>query len=116
MSTLERITWTVLVTAALAAVYFMPESVLRADLCVFKALTSVECPLCGMTRGMHLASRGDLAGAASLNPMGIVLVAVLLGTIPMLWLGRPSPAFLRILGVFLASGFLAGWVLRLIAA
>ena len=114
MSTKERIIWTAAIGAALAAAYFMPASVLGMDLCLFKRLTSVECPFCGMTRSMHLAARGDISSALTQNPMGVVLVLVLLAMLPVIWRGGPTPATIKLLSMFLAAGFLAGWLLRLI--
>ncbi|MBP7586211.1 MAG: DUF2752 domain-containing protein, partial [Spirochaetes bacterium] len=50
MKTQDRIIWCGLIVAALAAAYFMPAAVLDADLCLFRRITSLECPFCGMTR------------------------------------------------------------------
>jgi len=42
-------------------------------LCVFRNATGIPCPACGATRSLELLWRGDLAGAAALNPVGILL-------------------------------------------
>lgn len=110
----ERIIWAAAIGGVLAAAYFMPASVLGMDLCLFRRITTLECPLCGMTRSMHLASHGDMAGALSHNPMGVVLVLGLIALVPLVLRGGPGPATVRTAGIFLAGGFLACWLLRLI--
>jgi hypothetical protein len=114
LKTPERIIWTAAIGSALAAAYFMPASVLGMDLCLFKRLTSVECPFCGMTRSVHLAAHGDISSALTYNPMGVVLVLALLVMVPVIWRGGPGPATIKVFTMFLAAGFLAGWLLRLI--
>jgi hypothetical protein len=42
--------------------------------CPLRATTGAPCPFCGMTRGVGRALRGDLAGAALLNPGSVLLV------------------------------------------
>lgn len=44
--------------------------------CLFRELTGVECPACGLTRSVSCALRGDIAMAVSYHPAG-VLVAFL---------------------------------------
>ncbi len=47
-------------------------------LCVFRNATGIPCPSCGATRSLELLMRGDIAGAAGLNPVGILLGLALL--------------------------------------
>lgn len=42
--------------------------------CPLRTTTGVPCPLCGMTRGVGDAVRGDLGGAVVHNPGSVVLV------------------------------------------
>lgn len=44
--------------------------------CPLRALTGVPCPLCGATRSVVLASRGD-AAFLTLNPVWVVVLAAL---------------------------------------
>jgi hypothetical protein len=44
--------------------------------CPFLAMTGHPCPLCGGLRAVHALTRGDLAGAVSLNLMVVVLVVL----------------------------------------
>ncbi len=84
MNRIERTIWIVLILAALAAAYALPESVLNTDLCVFKKLTGLDCPLCGMTRSMHAAARLDFAASAEHHILGPPLFVLLLLAIPFL--------------------------------
>lgn len=43
--------------------------------CVFRAVTGVPCPFCGMTTAMLALSHGDIGGALAANP-GAPLLAV----------------------------------------
>lgn len=75
-----------MIFAALAAAYALPESVRNADLCVFKKLTGIDCPLCGMTRSMHAAARLDFASAAEHHILGPPLFILLLAAVPVMLL------------------------------
>lgn len=46
-------------------------------LCPFKAMTGLDCPLCGATRAAHQLFRGNVVGAADFN-LVFVLAAPLL--------------------------------------
>ncbi len=116
MKTQERIIWSGLIVAALAAAYFMPAAVLDADLCLFRRITSLECPFCGMTRSVHLAVHGEISAAAAHNPMGVALVIALAAALPFIWRGGIGGAAARFGAAFLAGGLLAGWFLKLIFA
>lgn len=55
-----------------------------STLCLFKNVTGIPCPSCGVTRSIMLLLQGDLMEALQMNPIGI-LAALLLFTIP-LWI------------------------------
>ena len=52
--------------------------------CLFKNVTSLPCPSCGITRSVLLIIHGDLSGARSMNPLGFVAATALI-TLPV-WL------------------------------
>jgi hypothetical protein len=52
------------------------------ELCSFRRMTGMDCAGCGMTRCFISLGHGDLSGAWSYNPAGILLYAVVLFQIP----------------------------------
>ncbi len=42
--------------------------------CPFRALTGLPCPLCGMTRAVTAAMRGDIIASLRFQPAGILLL------------------------------------------
>lgn len=46
--------------------------------CVFKKVTTLPCPSCGSTRSMKAILEGDLVAGFSWNPMGYLLLMMLL--------------------------------------
>ncbi len=65
--------------AALAAAYAWldPATFPLFPKCIFKSLTGLSCPGCGLQRAIHAALHGRFAEAWSYNAMLPVLVAVL---------------------------------------
>jgi hypothetical protein len=65
--------------------------------CVFKTLTGLPCPTCGVTRTVIALSRGDVARALFMNPLAAVACGVGLlyllyaGTVLLLGLPRLRP-------------------------
>lgn len=49
-----------------------------ATVCLFKNITGIPCPSCGITRSLLLLISGDLQGAALMNPLGLFAAAALL--------------------------------------
>ncbi len=52
-----------------------PETTRILPQCSFKALTGLDCPGCGMTRGLHALLHGDLLRALSHNLLLVVIIA-----------------------------------------
>lgn len=46
--------------------------------CLIRQFLHIPCPSCGSTRALMRVLNGDIVGAAMLNPIGIVLLFVLL--------------------------------------
>ena len=86
--------------------------------CAFKAMTGLDCPGCGMTRGLHALMNGDVLRAFSHNALLIVLLvatAIYVG-----WnaiasrIGRQQLRFefKRRTWIAVGLGVLAFWILR----
>lgn len=61
--------------------------------CIFKAMTGLDCPGCGLTRAMHALVHFDLYRAFRMNAFFIVSVPLV--TLLMWRLYRPLPAVLE---------------------
>lgn len=63
--------------------------------CPLKAMTGLDCPLCGATRATFALLRGDLGTALDFNALYVVLVPVVV-VVAGLWLmRRRTPAVLQ---------------------
>lgn len=45
--------------------------------CMFHAFTGLYCIGCGLTRGLHALVHGDIAGAFAMNPLGMLMLALM---------------------------------------
>ena len=67
--------------------------------CPFHAMTGLNCPGCGATRGMHALLNGDILGALHFNALLLVFVPLMIYGIAALALygirgrGLPAPRF-----------------------
>jgi hypothetical protein len=63
--------------------------------CVFRKLTALDCPGCGMTRGTYALLHGRVADAFAFNPVGMILLPlamIALGIEVLGWVrGKPMP-------------------------
>ena len=48
----------------------------KIPLCIFKDLTGIECPLCGMTRACYSIMHLHFASAFSYNPLSLMLPVI----------------------------------------
>jgi hypothetical protein len=44
------------------------------QLCIFKLMSGMPCPGCGLTRAVVLAMHGDLTGSLYFHPLGVLFV------------------------------------------
>ena len=81
-----------LVAAIVLAVLYQrgPDGVAWFPACSFHRLTGLHCPGCGMTRAVHATLHGRIGEAFRFNPLGMILVPVLL-----IWLGLRIPGWIR---------------------
>ncbi|HEY9006732.1 MAG TPA: DUF2752 domain-containing protein [Ohtaekwangia sp.] len=84
----RKIYW-ILALLSLAGYSWVGYHVLMHDhatvtVCMFKNITGVPCPSCGITRSVLSLLQGDLYHAVMINPLGI-LAALLLIIVP-LWM------------------------------
>lgn len=105
--------------AALAAAYAWldPATFPLFPKCIFKSLTGLSCPGCGLQRALHAALHGRLAEAWSYNAMLPVLAAVLVVYATSgLWRGRLPRLWAALNSAWAAMAVLAmivlWWVLR----
>lgn len=74
---LKNVLRTISVIIVLAGIYYIAVSVMdRGIPCVFRLVTGLECPGCGMTRALRAAAQGDLAGAFRYNVLSVTLLPV----------------------------------------
>jgi hypothetical protein len=114
-SPIERAIWIAIIAGLFLTAYFIPESVARCNLCVFKMITGIDCPLCGMTGSIHCAARGDVHASLSHHPMGIVMLVTLITLVPCIARGKIHALFAKYLPLFFFSGLFACWLLKIIA-
>jgi hypothetical protein len=120
----QAMTALALMLACVGAAWLNPDRPLPVDLCLFKRLTGLPCPTCGLTRAFCHAVRGNWISSVRYHPAGIMLAAAVIGWA--LWLGleaangvpwrddlRPRlRTFLLVAGISLSS---VNWIVHLIS-
>lgn len=100
-----------LLLGAIAAALFV--LVLRGTPCIFKQLTAVPCPTCGMSRAWLAVFRLDMSAAFQYHPMfwGIAALGLLyiLDGLPF-----PGKRCTRALYLLILVGFAVTYILRLV--
>lgn len=86
-----------LLLASLVALAFVPLGGFGIPLCAMRETFGLPCPGCGLTRAFIHLAHGDPAGAAVMNPFGLVLFPMAAGVALMTF----APRRLR--------GTVAGW-------
>lgn len=51
---------------------------IETGVCIFKHVTNIPCPSCGSTRSVLSLMKGDIQGALFLNPIGFILMTILI--------------------------------------
>jgi Protein of unknown function (DUF2752) len=84
----------VLVMAA-AAIFLRQAGPSRMPGCLFRKLTDLDCPGCGMTRATHALLHGRISEAFQFNAVGIILFPIALAALGIELLGwvrgKPLP-------------------------
>jgi hypothetical protein len=78
--------------------------------CLFRALSRVPCPLCGMTTSVCATVTGRMGDAIAANPFGVVLVALAVVLVVTWRRGRVW----RVPAWVLWSGLAASWAWQLV--
>jgi hypothetical protein len=91
-STFERafalVSATVALSAFVAVRQINPSSSSIFPVCPFHAMTGLNCPGCGATRGMHALLNGDILTAMHFNAMLVVFVPLIIyGIVSLILLG-----------------------------
>jgi hypothetical protein len=61
--------------------------------CMFHSVTGLYCIGCGLTRALHALVHGDLAGALSMNPLGVLMLPLM--ALMVVWSQGWQPRVLR---------------------
>lgn len=88
------------------------------DICLFRNLTGLPCPLCGMTRSLLCFFQGNWHASLLWHPLGPLLgISAVIGFLTWMF---PSPISKlatklpqRLCGIFILLLFLSFWALRL---
>jgi len=110
--------WAATAAASLAGALFLHKGAASTPACVFRSITGLACPTCGVTRAAGLLIDGRPAAALALNPLATLagLLFVVAGLAAPLWVAfrGPVPARLdrlpRALRVVAALLFVLNWI------
>jgi Protein of unknown function (DUF2752) len=81
-------------------------------LCLFHALTDIDCPGCGMTHAFLCLARGDVTGAWAFHPFSPLLAALLLTLAwgpKKTWSWMQHSTFAKILSIATLAVLLSWW-------
>jgi Protein of unknown function (DUF2752) len=81
--------------------------------CIFRTLTGVDCPFCGMTRATLAMGSGDLTTALHFHPLAPLMLAGTAAVCAVIVAGRAPWLFQRRIGTCLAVALALSWALRL---
>lgn len=90
--------------------------------CGFRWLTTLPCPLCGLTRGFIAIGHGELQQAWRLNPfsfplygltLGVALMPLCVRYTPRAWEGIIGIVGCKMLVIFISAGLVVHGVIRI---
>jgi hypothetical protein len=81
--------------------------------CLFRTLTGMDCPFCGMTRATLAMGGGDLTKALHFHPLAPLMLAGTAAVCLVIAAGRASWLFQGRTGAALALALALSWALRL---
>lgn len=58
--------------------YLQNTKIASESFCMIKRITNIPCPSCGSTRSVSSLLHGDFAGAIYWNPLGLVVLAIMI--------------------------------------
>lgn len=83
--------------------------------CIFKAITHVDCPGCGMQRSMILLIRGDLAGSFLIYPALIpILLLFTFLTLHVRFKIKGGASILKFAYIFCAGIMLVSYIYKIV--
>ena len=74
-----------LLAAGIAYYNIDPATTEWAPKCVFKMLTGLQCPSCGIQRALHCLLHGDVVAAVRYNPFLVVAVPYAIAAVLSTW-------------------------------
>jgi hypothetical protein len=102
-------------SGALGVLYLVDPSDPRMPvLCVYRGLTDLACPGCGLTRCLHALLHGDVATAFAYNPLFFLAAPLMLlfAVAPRVIGPARAPFWQTAIGWVLLASALAFWVWR----
>ncbi len=56
---------------------FLPTYLSNQSICIFKNITNLPCPSCGITRAIILFLMGNFVGSIEMNPLGVLMLLII---------------------------------------
>ena len=82
--------------------------------CVFRAITGVDCPFCGMTHATVALGGGDLRGAHAAHPLAVVVLIGVIALLAVVAAGRGERLLRGRRPLALLAVLVAVWAARLV--
>ena len=86
--------------------------------CPFRTLTGLPCPICGITRSVLLALRGDISASFRTHPLGLFVVlgavfGILYGVLALWTPALPETGNRRLMSWLIIAAIVAAWMISL---
>jgi uncharacterized protein DUF2752 len=82
--------------------------------CPFRAVTSIDCPFCGMTRATVAMGHGDWRDAFALHPLAPLVLAGVFALMIVVAIGRTDVLLAGKRPLLLLAAIAAVWLIRLV--